>query len=123
MNAFDSAVILWLNQFARRSELFDRTMVYVVNAQALKGGFIMVVFWWLWFFPRERRERIREIIAATMAAACAAIFIGRALASFLPFRLRPEFNPALGFRLPFGSVPEESFRPWSAFPRDHALLF
>jgi undecaprenyl-diphosphatase len=103
--------------------LFDRAVVYVVNADALKGGFFMVIFWWLWFFPREDRERNREIIASTMAAACAAIFLGRALAIFLPFRLRPEFNPALRFTLPFGAVPAEGFRPWSAFPSDHAMLF
>ena len=123
MNAFDSTIILWVNQFAHRSELFDRAVGYLVNCEALKGGFFMFVFWWLWFFPREDRARNREIISATVVAAFVAIFLGRALAVFLPFRLRPEFNPAFPFTHPFGAEPELSFRPWSAFPSDHAMLF
>ena len=123
MNTFDSTIILWLNQFAHRSEAFDRVVGYVADCEGLKGYFFMLVFWWLWFFPKENRARNREIISATMFAACAAIVLGRGLALFLPFRLRPEYNPVLHFQLPFGADPERWLRTWSAFHSDHAMLF
>jgi membrane-associated phospholipid phosphatase len=124
MNVFDAAILHWLNQFAHRSEVFDLTLGYVSGSEMMKGNLFMLMFWWLWFFPRESRARNREIIVSTMCAAFAAVVLGRALAFFLPFRLRPLFNPDLSFILPFGvDRSSVAFRTWSAFPSDHAMLF
>jgi undecaprenyl-diphosphatase len=121
MNHFDSGILLWLNQFARRSPIFDAAVRFLSESDLLKGQVFMLIFWWFWFAPEERRKKNRQIILATFAAVIVAIFLGRGVAVFLPFRIRPAFNPDL----PFLSRPAANlgFRTWSAFPSDHAVLF
>lgn len=123
MNTFDSGVLLSLNAFAHRSVLFDRAVGYLSNADSLKGTPFMAAFWWIWFRPGPDRRRDRETVVATLAAACASIVLGRTLAAVLPFRVRPIFDPALGFVLPYGVDSAQMLRAWSAFPSDHAMLF
>jgi len=80
------------------------------------------VLCWYWFAPSKPPRKNREIIVATIFSAAAAIVLGRALAHFLPFRIRPLFNPALAFVAPY-SEGDWKLRDWSAFPSDHAMLF
>jgi undecaprenyl-diphosphatase len=124
MNAFDLDLILWINRLAHRSESFDLALGFVARSDMLTGYVFIVAFWWMWFSPRGGRERNREIVLATLAAACAAIVVGRGLALLLPFRSRPLFNPVLSFTVPYG-VDQDSvaLRTWSAFPSDHAMMF
>lgn len=121
MNHFDSGVLLWLNQFALRSPGFDSAVAFANNSDMLKGQAFMLALVWFWFSPEERRARNREIILTTLVAAFAAILLGRILAAFLPFRLRPAFNPELVLNLPPGT--NMKLRTWSSFPSDHAMLF
>lgn len=83
----------------------------------------MAAFWWIWFRPGPDRRRDREVVVATLAAACASILLGRSLAAALPFRVRPVFDPALGFTPPYGVDGAQMLRAWSSFPSDHAMLF
>lgn len=88
----------------------------------VKGELFMAALWWFWFPPKEREERNRSVLAATLCAALASIFLGRALAHFLPYRVRPFQNPDFASIFPFvagGIAP----RNWSAFPSDHAMMF
>jgi membrane-associated phospholipid phosphatase len=120
MNHFDSSLLLWANSFVGRWPAFDKGMVFLSNSEMAKGQVFMLLFWWLWFAPEPRRRKNREIIASTFVAAFAAILLGRVLAAFLPFRLRPAFNPELAFVALPGT---DWSRSWSAFPSDHAMLF
>jgi membrane-associated phospholipid phosphatase len=121
MNPLDSGILTWLNQFAGRSPVFDSAVQGLVNSRLLQGELFMLVLWWLWFAPAERRKKNREVIVVTIAAALISLCLGRLFASFLPFRIRPAFNPELSFRILAGT--NLQMRSWSSFPSDHAMLF
>ena len=77
-----------------------------------------MVFWFLWFYPSESKEHARQKLLATIATAVVAISSGRFLATALPFRLRPKFDPAV-----VDLITTPRFSEWSSFPSDHAVLF
>jgi membrane-associated phospholipid phosphatase len=122
MNAFDVDILRFLNQFARHSRVFDGVVVAIAH-QALFQGWVMVaVFWWVWFQPGNANLRNRKIVVATMVGAVLGVVVGRLLADFLPFRVRPLISSELGLVLPYG-VSADPFRTWSSFPSDHAMVF
>lgn len=123
MNSFDASLLHALNQFAFRSELFDRMAMATTQFYLLRGVPLVAILWWLWFDGTDpaQRERNREIIVATVVAGLCALAIGRLLAHWVPFRLRPFANPQLGLHFPMSS--EDRIRTWSAFPSDHAMLW
>jgi undecaprenyl-diphosphatase len=126
VTSFDASIIHWLNQFAQRSHSFDAAMVFLSSSPLVKGELLMTVIWWMWFARDKHHERDREVLLATFAAVCVALFVGRVLAGgsitgLLPFRPRPLTTP--GFRMPFGFDNKVSPRYWSTFPSDHAMLF
>ena len=122
MNSFDADVLLWMNRFAGRSDGLEWAVRLLCDCEVLKGLAFVLVLWRFWMASDpDRRRRNREVIVATLAGAIVAIFLGRALATLLPFRVRPVFNPALGLRPhPWLHI---GLRTWSAFPSDHAMLF
>lgn len=122
MNFFDLGIIRFVNNFAQRSWWFDHLMVLIANNTLLKGGVMIAMFWWGWNEFREKDSEQREYLLFGLIASVSAVFLARALALSLPFRLRPFHNPALGFRLPLGMEPD-ALIGWSAFPSDHAALF
>jgi undecaprenyl-diphosphatase len=122
MNPFDRGLILWLNQFADRSRIFDGLVVLLSQTELLKGGLALAVIWWLWFSMREDSRALRGRLLATLAGGAVAALISRLLSDVLPFRTRP-FHEA---RLPFHPPLTESLnqlRDFSSFPSDHASLF
>lgn len=122
MNPFDQYIIQFINQFAHRSWLFDTCVSVVGDAPFLKGGVLMLVFWWEWFRADDDALRRREILMASFVSCIVALFLARGLANVLPFRLRPLHDPALHFVLPY-SASQASLLGWSSFPSDHATLF
>jgi undecaprenyl-diphosphatase len=122
MNSFDRSAVLWINSFAQHSTTFDRLVVFHTQSTLLEGALAMAVFWWAWFRPRERATEERTKLVATLAGAFLSFIVGRLLALTLPFRARPIHNPELHLILPFGAN-VDTFRGWSAFPSDHAMLF
>jgi undecaprenyl-diphosphatase len=127
VNSFDSFVLHAINEYARRSYLFDRWMTTIVDLDIVKGAVFVSLLCWFWFAPSERRANRREIIVATVIGCVVAVFVGRLMGAFFPYRTRPILNPALGFIWPYGSDPnlgaDPLLRPWSAFPSDHAMFF
>lgn len=121
MNAFDAAILLWLNQLARRSHAFDLAATEIAMSNLAKGVPLVALLLAFWFTRRDER-RNREIILATLAASAAALVAGRLLAHALPFRARPIHGGLLPLVPPFGPA-EALLRDWSAFPSDHAMLF
>jgi undecaprenyl-diphosphatase len=124
VNYFDSAILLFLNEFSRQSLIFDKIMVALVDINLFKGGILMGFIWWQWFRKTNatQSQAIREHIIATLVASFVALFTARMLASTLPFRIRPFENPDLQFVVPF-TMKEDVLTGWSAFPSDHAVLF
>jgi len=122
MNAFDSVILSFLNQFARHSRVFDAAVNALAFSPFLKGGLIVAVCWWIWFQPGPANAKNREIIIATFVSAVVAVIVGRVMAMYLPFRMRPVQTPEIGFVLPYG-VTTDYFRTWNSFPSDHAMVF
>lgn len=122
MHWFDQHILLFLNQFAQLSWTFDRCVYFLIVSHILKGGVLMLLVWHLWFLPDARESGRRKYILLLIIGAIIAIFVGRGLANFLPYRPRPFFNPDLLFILPHGVIPE-FWSSLSSFPSDHAVLF
>ena len=124
MNVLDADILGFLNQFAHHSRIFDGAVAAIARHAIFKGWIMVALFWWIWFEPGPANTRHREILVATLVSAVASVIAGRLLADFLPFRLRPLNSPGLGFVLPYGAADvAESFRSWSSFPSDHAMVF
>ena len=121
LNAFDTDVLLFINQFAHHSRTLDLTARTLAQSSVAKGGLVVAAFWWVWFWPQDT-GRNRKAVIATLLSTVAAVIAGRLLALYLPFRLRPIHAPDLGFVLPYGAT-HEALRGWSSFPSDHAMAF
>ncbi|NOV22030.1 phosphatase PAP2 family protein [Cupriavidus necator] len=121
MNAFDSSIIQFLNQFSFRWPVVDHAVLAMTQFYMLRGLPMIALLWWLWFRDGVDKQRDREIVVATVVAAFCALLLGRFLASGLPFRLRPMANPEVGLR--FLLAADDGMRTWSSFPSDHAMLW
>ena len=120
----DDALIGPVNSLIGRFATFDGFMEVLGHGDVASGAFVMSIFWWYWFRQSDppTTQRTREHLLCTMIAATAALFVARALALTLPFRLRPRFDPALQLNWP--AAPDSlMFVDWSAFPSDHAVMF
>jgi undecaprenyl-diphosphatase len=122
MHNLDINIIVFLNDLAHRSSLFDRAMVLLSTTNLLKGGLIIAVLWWLWFGRDELRAQSRATIISTLVSSFGALFVARIFALLLPFRLRPLHHPAIDFTPPYSMQPVV-LEGWSSFPSDHAALF
>ena len=122
MNAFDSSILTFLNQFAHRWYPLDGAMYYAATYNLVKGGVIAAALWWIWFDRHQEQPRKQEILVSTLAASAVAILLARALALSLPFRTRPLYNADLAFQHPF-NVEYLDLEAWSSFPSDHVTLF
>lgn len=123
MNAFDADILIFLNQFAFKSRIFDYAVFTIAGLYFFKGVVLVALMWWVWFIPKEERaEHKREIIVATIISGFSALVAGRLLALYLPFRVRPIYNPDLHLNFPVIST-SNFLRSWSAFPSDHAMLW
>ena len=125
VNDFDQSIVLFLNQFAARSAVFDEVMYDLADASILQGGLFMAYFWWCWFREDgggaavgERRQQI--IIAIT--GAIVAVVVSRILQVTLPFHQRPLHAPELHFVVPLGVNPQ-TLNMWNSLPSDHAAIY
>jgi undecaprenyl-diphosphatase len=121
LNSFDSTILHYVNQFAFRVPAFDKSVVALTSMYATRGLVLMAMLWWIWSRDGASARRDREIMVATVAAGFVALILGRVLAEWLPFRMRPLANPALSLHFP--TAGDEAIRSWSAFPSDHAMLW
>jgi undecaprenyl-diphosphatase len=122
MNIFDSTVINGFNHFSRVSWTFDSTVSYVAKCNLLKGGILVVIFWWGWFKTTANLAHIRIHLISTLLGSLVAITFARLLALQLPIRYRPLQENGLNFLLPYG-MQTNAMEGWSSFPSDHAVLF
>ena len=121
MNAFDSSIMAYLSHFAFRAPYFDRFVQMLAHFYTTRGLMPIALLWWIWFRGGALQRRDRAIVIMTIASGFVGLFLGRALANNLPYRLRPLANPELGLSFPM--VSNQFVRTWSAFPSDHAMLW
>jgi undecaprenyl-diphosphatase len=124
VNAFDRSAALAIDSLVGKWPELDRAMEFVVGSDLLQGSVAASIFWWYWVRKgTEASVRLtRERLIATLFASIVAIIAGRSLAVALPFRIRPRWEPTLGYLIP--SEPDPNvFVNWSSFPSDHAILF
>lgn len=122
MNALDYEIIVYMNQFAQRSWLLDKTLSFWSGHHVFKGGVLITLFWWAWFRSGQQQRRHRNHILLTLFCSLLAISAARGLALTLPFRQRPMHEAELHFVLPYG-METSILEGWSSFPSDHAVLF
>lgn len=88
-----------------------------------KGDITIAAFWWFWFAGNDQqRAKYRRIIIATLLASFAAVIIARGLTVFLPFRVRPLYDPTSGYH-PLSIHFQFTAEDWSSFPSDHAAMW
>jgi undecaprenyl-diphosphatase len=122
VNAFDRHILEIVNQPAQVSWAFDHLMEFVSRNQLVKGGALMLVFWWSWFRQGERQARVRALLTSALCSCFVAMIAARSLAVLTPFRLRPLHHEGLGFLPPYG-MDAITLSGWSSFPSDHAVVF
>jgi membrane-associated phospholipid phosphatase len=122
MNSFDSVILGFLTQI-HLPPLLDHAIRVITGLYTFKGFLMIPLLWWIWFAPSARREWQREMMIATAASGLIALAVGRSLAHFLPFRVRPIFNPDLHLHFAAESLRDAALSGWSSFPSDHAMLW
>ena len=122
MNSFDTSIETFLSGF-NSCALCNHAVQAIANMYTFKGLVLIPALWWIWFQSAERRQWRREIVIATAVSGLLALFAGRLLAHFLPFRMRPAFSPELNLHFPFVPQSESMLSTWSSFPSDHAMLW
>ncbi|MFM0200624.1 phosphatase PAP2 family protein [Paraburkholderia fungorum] len=123
MNSFDSKILTILTDDALHSESFSHAVNLVADFYLFKGLLPLAMLCAIWFDTRERRQWQREMVVATILSGLLALFIGRVLAHYLPFRQRPLYDQSLQLTFPIAATPEAVLRTWSSFPSDHAMLW
>lgn len=123
MNGFDTAILIFLTRHEFHSVVLNHAIRVVAGLYTFKGFVLVPVLWWIWFQPGHRAEWRREMVIATIASGLLALIIGRAMAHYLPYRVRPIHDPDLHLQFPPVNFPEPVIRFWNSFPSDHAMLW
>jgi len=122
MNVFDLSVLKLFFTFVHWCPALDTILKYLVNDDFLKGGVFLAFFWWLWFRDDKPVQERREFLLFAFVSSSSAVLLGRLLALYVPFRVRPLQNPLYNFPFPY-TAPSDIPRSWNSFPSDHAILF
>lgn len=121
MNSIDQYLLGVINGLAHHSSLFDGAVSLVADQPMLKGGVLTSALWLAWFRRDFSQKLRRELVVATLAATIGALLLTKIARHFLPFRLRPIHDPAIGFTMPY-HVTSEALWNWSSFPSDTAAF-
>ncbi|KAA1010635.1 phosphatase PAP2 family protein [Paraburkholderia panacisoli] len=122
MNGFDLTILTFLTQHAFGAGLMTKAIKAIAGFYMFKGLVFVPILCWIWFKPPKRGEWDREVVIATLASGILALVLGRLLAHYLPFRVRPIYNPDLHLLFP-AAEGEHELRLWSSFPSDHAMMW
>jgi undecaprenyl-diphosphatase len=118
----DYAILHGINGMAGHSALADLLVAAISANDLLKGGFVMALWWGLWFSMAARKPGNRERLVATIVVAMAAVAVGRGLQVTLPFRFRPIHDLSVEANMTLGMAPK-LLDGWSSMPSDHAVLY
>ncbi|SAL03239.1 phosphatase PAP2 family protein [Caballeronia ptereochthonis] len=123
MNAFDTSIQTWLVHFAASSVIFTHAVHTIADLYLAKGLLPLGILWAIWFKPGDSLKWRREMVVATLFSGIVAFILGRFLALYLPFRLRPVYDPNIHLTFPMTHETSKFLRTWSSFPSDHAALW
>lgn len=143
MNLFDQRLIEAMSRTAIHAPSVTHAVEAVSRMYLFKGTILVALLWVIWFrhefgeaFGHKPgrldpasaelaaiRRRERELVVVAIVGGFIAFAAGRLLAHYLPFRLRPVYEPQLKGVYPTTAVDELLPRTWSAFPSDHAMLW
>src|SRR5258707_11095788 len=123
MDLFDTSIQTFLTRFALSSTVLNHAIRVIAGLYTFKGFVLIPVLWWIWFKPSHRGEWEREMVGATIASGLLGLAIFMLFAHYLPFRMRPLYNPDLPLHFPSGGLGTAVLPTWSSFPSDHALLW
>jgi undecaprenyl-diphosphatase len=131
MNGFDARLIISLSRVTFHSQLVTHAVLAIANMYVFKGLVLVALLWWIWFRLERAggpdigaaRRRDREVVVIAIVSGLVALAVGRLLAHYLPFRVRPIYNPQFQAFFPEAGLQEPLLRTWSAFPSDHAMLW
>jgi undecaprenyl-diphosphatase len=112
----DEGIILYLNRYAAKSELFDKFLTVFLQRSSVRLLPIVICLVWVWFYKREPNNQRIAVVQALLGAAVA-FLASRLIQNVSPFRPRPLHSETLGFVLPYG-VSADTLREWSSFPSD-----
>ena len=122
MNNFDTTIETYLSTI-HCSSFAAHAIRAIADLYTFKGLMLISVLWWMWFQSGERSRWRREMVIATIFSGLMALFIGRALTHWLPFRVRPIYSPELHAYFATGASKDALLTSWSSFPSDHAMLW
>ncbi|MFM0275005.1 phosphatase PAP2 family protein [Paraburkholderia aspalathi] len=123
MDVFDTAIQTFLTRVALSSTMLNHAIRVIAGLYTFKGFVLIPILWWIWFKPSQRGGWEREMVVATIASSLLALAIFRLFAHYLPFRIRPIYNPELHLHFPSGDLGAAVLPTWSSFPSDHAMLW
>ena len=110
-----------INGFAGTPAL-DHLAMFLERSHILKGGVQVTLLWYFWFRAGSGQAERRQIITCMIISTLAALAVNRAMASFLPFRIRPMYTEGIGFH-PLSVEFQPDLEQWSSFPSDNATFF
>ncbi|WP_233808111.1 phosphatase PAP2 family protein [Paraburkholderia sp. HP33-1] len=122
MNGFDSSIETYLSNL-HFGHFATQSIQAIADLYSFKGLVLIPVLWWMWFQQDQRREWRREMVLATLLSGIVALFVGRLLTHWLPFRVRPIYSPELHLHFADGAIKDALLTSWSSFPSDHAMLW
>ncbi|MEX3667579.1 phosphatase PAP2 family protein [Paraburkholderia phenoliruptrix] len=122
MNSFDTTIEKYLSNI-HFGFFTTHAIETVADLYTFKGLLLIPVLWWMWFQSGERTKWRREMVIATVLSGLVALFVGRALTHWLPFRVRPVYSHELNLHFPTSVSKDALLTSWSSFPSDHAMLW
>ncbi len=122
INSFDSSIETWFSSLYS-GPLTTGAIEGVADLYTFKGLVLIPLLWWMWFQQDERRTWRREMTIATLFSGLVALFVGRVLTHWLPFRVRPIYSTELHLHFAGSNIKDALLTSWSSFPSDHAMLW
>lgn len=121
MNAFDHVMIDFILKYFNRSYYLFYMVEFMTEDNLLKGGVVVMIFWYLWFKTDPAISEKRVQLVATLISVFFVMVITLSLSGLVPFRQRPFLNQDFNFT---PLIPDYGYlKNMSSFPSDHAALF
>jgi hypothetical protein len=109
MIGFDHVIQQYLLSYLATQMLFEKIMIVLASYDIFKS-LLPVTILWCARFSKERTQWKREMVVASLASGLTSLILGRALAHYLPFRVRPDIQRRLHLTFPMSNVPGDALR-------------
>jgi membrane-associated phospholipid phosphatase len=119
--SWDTSIFQAVNGYAGDWTL-DRIVDYSSNNNLLKCMPFVAPLWYFWFQRDDRQSERRDAVICLIFGVLITLIVNRALASFLPFRVRPMYASGIAFHA-LSLSPNLSLENWSSFPSGNATFF